>query len=95
MSEATKRASREGNVNRAVVSNPVIPRTVAHRLLCPWDSLGKTTGMACHFLLQGIFQTQGSNLGLPRCRQILYRPSHQRSLTSMPISCFFHSKRPT
>ena len=31
------------------------------RLLCPWDSSGKNTGESCHFLLQGIFPTQGSN----------------------------------
>ena len=30
-------------------------------------------------LLQGIFPTQGSNLGLPHCRQILYQLSHKRS----------------
>ena len=30
----------------------------------------------CHSLLQGIFQTQGSNLGLLHCRQILYHLSH-------------------
>ena len=30
-------------------------------LLCPWDSLGKNTGEGCHFLLQGIFPTQGSS----------------------------------
>ena len=35
--------------------------TVAARLLCPWDSLGKNTGVGCHFLLQGIFPIQGSN----------------------------------
>ena len=23
------------------------------RLLCPWDSAGKNTGVVCHFLLQG------------------------------------------
>ena len=34
-------------------------------LLSPWSSLGKNTGGSCHFLLQGIFPTQGSNLGLP------------------------------
>ena len=33
--------------------------------------------MGCHFLLQGIFPTQGSNLGLLPCRQILYHLSHQ------------------
>ena len=27
------------------------------RLLCPWDSLGKNTGVACHLPLQGIFPT--------------------------------------
>ena len=34
------------------------------RLLCPRDSPGKNTGLGCHFLLQGIFPTQGSNLRL-------------------------------
>ena len=33
-------------------------------LLCPWDFPGKNTGVGCDFLLQGIFQTQGSNLCL-------------------------------
>ena len=32
------------------------------RLFCPWDSPGKSTGVGCHFLLQGIFPTQESNL---------------------------------
>ena len=31
------------------------------RLLCPWESPGKNTGVGCHALLQGIFLTQGSN----------------------------------
>ena len=35
--------------------------------------------MGCHFLLQGIFPIQGSNPGLPHCRQTLYRLSHQGS----------------
>ena len=29
------------------------------RLICPWDFPGKSTGVGCHFLLQGIFLTQG------------------------------------
>ena len=29
----------------------------------PWDFLGKNTGVSCHFLLQEIFPTQGSNQG--------------------------------
>ena len=40
---------------------------------------GKNTGVGCHFLRQGIFPTQGSNLGLLHRRQILYRLSHQGS----------------
>ena len=36
------------------------------------DSPGKNTGVGCHALLLGIFPTQGSNPGLPHCRQILY-----------------------
>ena len=42
------------------------------RLLCPWTFPGKSTGVGCHFLLQGIFLTQGSNLGLWHYRQMLY-----------------------
>ena len=34
------------------------------RLLRPWDSPGKSTGAGCHFLLQGIYLTHGSNLNL-------------------------------
>ena len=52
--------------------------TVATRLLCPWDFPGKNTGMGCHFLLQGIFLTQGLNSGFPHCRQTLYPLSHQK-----------------
>ena len=37
------------------------PWTVTTRLLCSWDALGKNTGVGCHFLLRGIFPTQGSN----------------------------------
>ena len=41
------------------------------RHLCPCDFPGKNTGVGCHFLLQGTFPTQGSNPGLPHCRQTL------------------------
>ena len=39
------------------------------RLLCAWDFPGKNSGVGCHFLLQGIFLTQGSNPCLLHCRQ--------------------------
>ena len=57
----------------------VTPWTVATRLLCPWDFPGNSTGVDCHFLLQGMFPTQGLNPGLPHCRQTLYPLSHQGS----------------
>ena len=43
--------------------------------LLPWNFPGKNTGAGCHFLLQGIFLTQGSNphrLCLLHWQQILY-----------------------
>ena len=46
---------------------------------------GKNTGVGCHFLLQGIFPTQGLNPGLWHCRQILYQLSHQGSLVAKAI----------
>ena len=65
-------------VSLSVVSDSLGPHG-PNRFLCPWDSPGKNTGVACHFLLQGIFLTQGLNLGLLHCRQILYHLSHQGS----------------
>ena len=50
------------------------PGTSVHR-----DSPGKNTGVGCHFLLQGIFLTQESNLGLLHWRQILYWLSYKGS----------------
>ena len=54
-------------------------------LLCPWDSPGKNTGVGWHFLFQGIFLTQGSNVVLLNYRQIVYCLSHQeRELAPAP-----------
>ena len=36
------------------------------RLLCPWDSPGKNAEVSSHALFQGIFFTQGSNIGIPQ-----------------------------
>ena len=47
------------------------PMEYSSMLLCPRNFPGKNTGVGCHFLLQGIFPTQRSNLGLHPCRQIL------------------------
>ena len=49
-------------LSRSVMSNSLRPHGLSPiRLLCPWDSPGKNTGVGCHFLLQGIFQTQELN----------------------------------
>ena len=67
-------------VSRWVISNSLRPHELyPARLLCPQHSSGKNTGVGSHSLLQGIFLTQGTNLGLPHCRQILYHLSHQGS----------------
>ena len=47
------------------------------RLLCPWNSPGNNIGVGCHCLLQGIFPTQGSNLGLLPADSLCL--SHQES----------------
>ena len=53
------------------------------------DSLGKKIGVGCHFLLQGIFPTQGSNPGPLHHRWILYQLSYQGS----PYICILTLKR--
>ena len=61
----------------SIMSNSLKPHGLEPaRLLCPWDSPGKNTGVGCHALLQGIFPTQESNQGLLHCRQILYQLSY-------------------
>ena len=43
-----------------VISNSLWPhRLQPARLLCPWDSLGKNTGVDCHALLQGHLPNPG------------------------------------
>ena len=72
-------------VSHSVVSNSLKPyRVKPARLLCPWDSPGKNTGVCSHSLFQGIFPTQGSNAGLLHYRQILYHLSHQESPWIIP-----------
>ena len=61
----------------SVISDALQPHGLQPpRLLRTWDFPGKSTGVGCHFLLQGTFPTQGSNPGLLHCRQTLYPLSH-------------------
>ena len=50
-----------------------------HGLYSPWNSPGQNTGVGSVSLFWGIFPTQGSNLGVLHCRQILYQLSHKGS----------------
>ena len=65
---------RDGGAWWAAVYEVTQSRTRLKRL-----SSSSSTGMGCHFLLQGIFLTQGSNPGLLHCRRTLYSLSHQGS----------------
>ena len=52
-------------VNCSVISDSLQPHGwYPTRLLCTCDSPGKNTGVGCHSLLQGLFPTQESNLGV-------------------------------
>ena len=62
------------------------------RLLCQWDFPGKNTGIDCHFLLQGIFPTQGSNPRLLHYRQILYHWATRNAPSSYRLVCFFEEE---
>ena len=86
MQAASRAASQLGSQNSQiylgmkfviiVLSCSLLPHGLKPaRLLCPWASPGKNTGVGCHALLQGIFPTQGLNpclLRLLHCRWILY-----------------------
>ena len=78
------------NESHSVESNSLWPYA---RLLCPWNSPGKNTGVGCHALLQEIFPTQILNLGLPHCWQILYQLNHQGSPRRMEWVAYPFSSR--
>ena len=48
------------SVSHSAVSSSLRPHGLhPSKLLCPWNSPGKNTGVGCHSLLEGIFPTQG------------------------------------
>ena len=88
---------KERKWSRSVVSDSLWPHGLQPtRLLRPWDSPGKNTGVGCHFLPQGIFLTQGLNPGLRipgRCFNLWATRDAQcgtdaaKSLQSCPTLC--------
>ena len=62
------------------------------RLLHPWDSAGKNTGVGCHALLQGIFLTQRLNLFLLCLLHWLYsfyKQDKECNLAALKYDWFF------
>ena len=59
------------------------------KLLCPWDSLGKNTGVDCQALLQGTFLIQGSN---PSFLCLLHWKAGSSPLAPPGKPCLIHSK---
>ena len=59
---------RKGSLNASAKSLQSCPTLCNAMNCCPpdssWESPGKNTGVGCHFLLQGMFPTQGWNLGV-------------------------------
>ena len=78
---------RAAPLNHSVVSDSLQPHGLQPaRLFCPQDFPGKNTGVGSHCFLQGIFPTQGSNLGLLHHRRILYQLSHQGSPSNSKVA---------
>ena len=74
-------------LSSSVVSNSLRPHGLQQtRLLCPWDSPGKNTGMGSHLLLQGIFLTQESN---PHLLCLLHWQADYLPLCPISILLFF------
>ena len=65
------------------MSNFLCPCGLSHaRILCPWDSLGKNTGVGFHAFFQGTFLTQRLNPHLLchlHCKRIFYPQNHLRN----------------
>ena len=75
-----------GSESHSVVSNSLQPCG----LYSPWNSPGQNTGVGSLSLLQEIVPTQGSDPGVPHCRQILYQLSHQGSPYSSTFIYSYH-----
>ena len=61
----------------------------ATMFLCPWDFPGRNTEAGCHFLLQGLFLTQGLSLGFLHCRQIHFYHTSTCKLYHLIFSSFW------
>ena len=81
-----------------MLSHPIVSNSSWPPQAAAWQSPlsmgilpGKNTRVGCHALLQGIFLNQGSNPGLPHCKQILYQLSYQRCQISYFLPSFSYN----
>ena len=72
-------ARKDRGVSESEVHSVVSDSLQPHGLYSPWNSPGQNIGVGSLSLLQGTFSTQGSNPGLPHCRQIVYQLSHREA----------------
>ena len=76
-------------VMKVKVAQPC-PTPRPHGLYIPWNSPGQNTGVGSLSLLQGIFPSQGSNPGLPHCRQILSQLNHREALQTTNLGRYYY-----
>ena len=79
------------NNKKKILLDKVKMKTLSwvRQFVTPWNFPGQNTGVGSLSLLQGIFPIQGSNPGLPQCRQILYQLSHKmgREIDNYKVVC--------
>ena len=68
------------------------PWTIARQAPLSMGFSSKNTRVVCHALFQGNYPTQGSNPGLPHCRQILYHLRDQGSPRILEWVAYFFSR---
>ena len=74
-------------ISCSVVSNSLKPHGLQPaRLLRPWDSPGKNTGVGCPSLLQKDLPNPGIKPRSPHCRQIFYQWEAQEYCIGQPIT---------
>ena len=95
--EKRKSASSHNCFDLVTKSCPALLQPTDYKpssLLCPWDFPGKNTEVGCHFLLQGIFPTQGSNPHLMHWQADSLPQSHIGSppiIVSSPNVCMHYT----
>ena len=70
------------------------PWTIACQAPLSMEFSSKDTEVGRHFILQGIFPTQGLNQGFMHYGQILYHLSHQGSYIALNVCVYYKNREP-